>query len=227
MGYDIGGLAMTDTLGQLLQKKLVIIARGIPAEPLADAAQALYEAGIRFLEVTVDHLADDPVADYQKKATLLFVRMGGRMHIGAGTVLSVKEVQAAADCGCEYILSPGTSKQVVAETKRLRMLSIPGTMTPTEIMQAWELGADMVKVFPADDLGMHFFKNLNGPLPHIPLMVTGGVNPQTIPEFLLHGVKAVATGITVLPRELAIGGDFAGIKARAIAHISAVESVAV
>ena len=111
-------------------------------------------------------------------------------------------LRAAHDAGAEYIISPDTDPAVIAETKHLGMASIPGAMTPTEIKRAWSLGADVVKAFPADDVGMHFFDNLRGPLPHIPLMATGGVNPQTILEFLKRGVVAVGTGITILRPDL-------------------------
>ena len=80
------------------------------------------------------------------------------MRLGAGTVLTVEEVRAAYEAGAEYIISPGTDEEVMAETKRLGMLSIPGAMTPSEVQRAWKLGADMVKLFPADDLGFHYIQ---------------------------------------------------------------------
>ena len=85
------------------------------------------------------------------------------------------------------------------------------------------MGADMVKFFPADDLGMHYITNLRGPLPHIPLMATGGVNPQTIPEFLKRGINAVGTGITVLRPDLVQAKDYAAISALAKEHIQAIK----
>ena len=102
------------------------------------------------------------------------------------------------------------------------MASIPGAMTPTEIKRAYALGADIVKLFPADDLGYHYIQNLTGPLPHIPLMATGGVNPQTIPEFLSRGILAVGTGITVFRPDLVAAEDYAGIKSLAQEHVEAI-----
>ena len=211
------------TLELLKQEKLVIISRGIQREKLIRAAEALADAGIRFLESTFDHTLPGCVEDNAEKIRFLKERMGDRMHVGAGTVLSVEEVRAAHEAGCEYIIAPNTKEAVVKETKKLGMLSMPGAMTPTEICDAWDLGADMVKVFPADDLGMHFFVNLRGPLPHIPIMATGGVNPQTIPEFLKRGVTCVGTGVTVLRRDLAENGDWETIKRLAREHIDAVK----
>ena len=105
------------------------------------------------------------------------------------------------------------------------MASIPGAMTPSEIKRAYALGADIVKLFPADDLGYHYIQNLNGPLPHIPIMATGGVNPETIPEFLSRGMVAVGTGITIFRPDLVATEDYEGIKALAAAHIAAINNV--
>ena len=204
---------------QLRRDRLVVIARGIPTEVLLRAAEACAGAGVAFLESTFDHRLDDPVGDNVAKISTLVREFAGSLRIGAGTVLTAEEARAARDAGAEYIISPDTDPEVIAETKRLGMASIPGAMTPTEIKRAWSLGADIVKVFPADDVGMHFFDNLRGPLPHIPLMATGGVNPQTIPEFLKRGVAAVGTGITILRPDLVAARDYEGIRSLAAAHV--------
>ena len=211
------------TFELLLKEKLVIISRGVPKETLLEAAEALADAGIRFLESTFDHRIDNCIEENAEKIAFLKKRVGDRIHIGAGTVLNVKEVQAAFDAGCEYIIAPNTKEAVVKETKRLGMYSMPGAATATEICDAWDMGADMVKFFPADDLGMHYITNLRGPLPHIPLMATGGVNPQTIPEFLKRGINAVGTGITVLRPDLVQAKAYAAISALAKEHIQAVK----
>ena len=209
---------------QLLQEKLVIISRGTPKDRLVKAAVAMADVGIRFLEITFDHTIPDPLSDYREKVEALREALGDRMHIGAGTVLNVDEVRAAHSVGCEYIIAPNTNEDVIRETKKLGMLSIPGAMTPTEICRAWDLGADSVKLFPADDMGMHYITNLRGPLPHIPLIATGGVNPDTIGEYLSRGVNAVGTGITVLRRDLIEAEDYAGIAELAKKHIDAVKA---
>ena len=134
-------------------------------------------------------------------------------------------IEAAHEAGATFIVSPDSDPDVIAETKRLGMASIPGAMTPTEIKRAYALGADIVKLFPADDLGYHYIQNLKGPLPHIPLMATGGVNPQTIPEFLSRGILAVGTGITIFRPDLVAAEDYAGIKLLAKAHVDAIRSM--
>ena len=200
----------------------MIIARGVPAETLMHATEALYRAGVRLLETTFDHLLADPISDNAKKISMLHKAYGDRILIGAGTVLTEDEAQAAFDAGAKFIISPNTNARVVARTKKLEMVSIPGAVTPTEICAAWDMDADIVKLFPADDAGFHYIQNIRGPLPHIPLMVTGGVNPVSIPKFLELGVHAFGTGITVLRRDLLDAKDYQGIETLAKMHIDAI-----
>ena len=213
---------MNDCLTQIKREKLVILARGIPVEILLQALEACAEAGVTLFESTFDHRLTDPITENREKLKALKKALGNRIRFGAGTVLTKDEVQAAFDAGAEYIISPDTDEEVITETKRLGMLSIPGAMTPSEVKRAWKLGADMVKLFPADDLGMHYIQNLKGPLGHIPLMATGGVNPVTIPQFLKAGITAVGTGITVFRPDLIAKEDYEGIRTLAKMHVDAV-----
>lgn len=200
----------------------MVLARGVPKDVLVKGVAAIREAGVTVFESTFDHRIANCAAENAEKIAALKAVFGETMKIGAGTVLSVEEVRAAHDAGAEFIVSPDSDPEVIAETKHLGMASIPGAMTPSEIKRAWALGADIVKLFPADDLGYHYIQNLKGPLPHIPLMATGGVNPDTIPEFLSRGILAVGTGITVFRPDLVKAEDYEGIKALAAAHIEAI-----
>ena len=200
----------------------MVLARGVPKDVLLKGVAAIAEAGVTVFESTFDHRREDCIAENADKIAALVAAFGDRMSIGAGTVLSVEEVRAAREAGASFIVSPDIDPDVVAETKRLGMASIPGAMTPSEIKKAYALGADIVKLFPADDLGYHYIQNLKGPLPHIPLMATGGVNPETIPEFLSRGILAVGTGITIFRPDLVAAEDYEGIKALAKAQVAAV-----
>ena len=213
---------MIDAIETLRRDRLMVLARGIPKEVLLKGVAAIADAGVTVFESTFDHRRDDCTAENAEKIAALVAEFGGRMSIGAGTVLSVEEVRAAHDAGATFIVSPDSDPEVIAETKRLGMASIPGAMTPTEIKRAYALGADIVKLFPADDLGYHYIQNLKGPMPHIPLMATGGVNPETIPEFLSRGIMAVGTGITIFRPDLVAAEDYDGIAALARAHIEAI-----
>lgn len=207
---------------KLIQEKLVIIARNIPIEPLLRCCEELLKAGLTCLELTFDHLLADPIGDNFNKLTVLQRAFGSALCIGAGTTLSIEEVRAAAQGGAKFVVAPGTKLSVVKESKRLGLVSIPGAMTPTEICEAWDMGADIVKLFPSDDLGLHFIENLKGPLPHIPLMSTGGVNIETIPKLLSAGVCCVGTGVTVFKPSLVKLGDYKTIGLLAQMHAQAI-----
>lgn len=209
---------------ELKKTRLMVLARGVPKDVLVKGVAAIRDAGVTVFESTFDHRLENCAAENAEKIAALKAAFGDTMAIGAGTVLSVEEVRAAHDAGAEFIVSPDSDPDVIQETKRLGMVSIPGAMTPSEIKRAWALGADIVKLFPADDLGYHYIQNLKGPLPHIPLMATGGVNPETIPEFLSRGILAVGTGITVFRPDLVKAEDYDGIKALAAAHIEAIRN---
>ena len=213
-----------DAIEELKRTHLMVLARGVPKDVLVKGVSAIADAGVTVFESTFDHRRADCVAENAEKIAALVGAFGERMAIGAGTVLTVEEARAAHAAGATFIVSPDSDPAVIAETKRLGMASIPGAMTPTEIKRAYALGADIVKLFPADDLGYHYIQNLKGPLPHIPLMATGGVNPQTIPEFLSRGILAVGTGITVFRPDLVAAEDYAGIKSLAREHVEAILS---
>lgn len=213
---------MNKVVEELTKTRLMVLARGVPKDVLLKGVEAICEAGVTVFESTFDHRLANCIEENVEKIAALKAEFGDRMKIGAGTVLSVEEARTAHGAGCEFIVSPDSDPAVIAETKKLGMASIPGAMTPTEIKRAYALGADVVKLFPADDLGYHYIQNLKGPLPHIPLMATGGVNPQTIPEFLSRGILAVGTGITVFRPDLVKARDYAGIKALAAAHLAAI-----
>lgn len=212
---------------RLKETKLMVLARGIEKDVLVKAVGAIADAGVTVFESTFDHRHENCIAENAEKIAALVAAYGERMSIGAGTVLTIDEVRAAHEAGASFIVSPDTDPDVIAETKRLGMASIPGAMTPSEIKRAYALGADIVKLFPADDLGYHYIQNLKGPLPHIPMMATGGVNPETIPEFLSRGMVAVGTGITIFRPDLIAAEDYDAIAALAKAHIEAIKNVKV
>ena len=212
-----------DVKNQILTRKLVVLFRRVPLEQMAEVSRALVRGGVKLLEVTFDQAAEDPAALYTRSLEIVREAVGDQLCLGAGTVLTTDQVRAARAAGAEFILAPNTDPKVIALTRELDMVSIPGAMTPSEIVAAWNAGADIVKLFPADDLGYHYIWNIRGPLPHIPLIATGGVNPRTIPEFLKHGVNAVGTGVSIIDRDLLKAGDYAGIEALAREHVKAVE----
>lgn len=204
---------------ELLKKhRFVGILRHIAPQYALKAARAMYEGGIRIFEVTFD--PSDPNTEQVTGGIIRTLResFGEDVSVGAGTVLCVAYAQAAYDAGAEFIVAPNTDPQVIAFTKARGMLSIPGAYTPTEIMNAYNLGADVVKIFPILPDAEAYLKNVISPLSHIPFMITGGINPDTIEKFLATGPVAVAAGATIVTKDLVERGDYATITENAHRH---------
>ena len=185
---------MHTTLAELTEHKIISIIRGVTSVDVLPVANALYRGGIRFIEVTFNAsslLASD---DTLQSIRLLRKKMGDKIHIGAGTVLTPVQVELAADAGAEYIISPDMNPDVIHHTKELGLLSLPGALTPTEIQAAWAAGADMVKVFPASLLGPAYFKALKAPLSQVKLAAVGGVDETNIRDFLKAGADGLGIG---------------------------------
>lgn len=193
------------------QQKLIVILRGIPQNKVERVAQALYDGGARVMEVTFDQRDPNTLTDTAKKIKAINGLLGSNALVGAGTVLTKEQVKAAFDAGAKFILSPNTDVEIIKYTKQLGMISVPGAFTPTEIMTAYNSGADYVKVFPVtrDDVG--YLKNITAPISHLPLICTGGVNPDTIQLFLQNGATALGTGASILKKELVENDDYAEI----------------
>lgn len=172
-------------LSRILEHKIVAIIRGAKPADVPDMAEALYEGGIRILEITMN--SDDPLEVIRK----VIARMGDKMTIGAGTVLDIETVKQVVDAGASFVLSPVTDPEVIHAAKSLGVVSIPGAYTATEVFHAFRSGADIIKVFPASSPA--YIKDLAAPLPQIPLLPTGGITVANIADFQNAG--AVGFGI--------------------------------
>ena len=174
------------TLLQILNNKIVAIIRGAAPNDVAEIAAALYEGGIKCLEITLNS------QDALQVIESITLKMEGLILVGAGTVLNAAAARDAIAAGAKFIISPITDEATIHITKQLGAVSIPGAFTPTEIFKAYSGGGDIIKVFPGSS-GPNFIKEILAPLPYIPLMPTGGVNLANLHEFKRAG--AVAFGI--------------------------------
>ena len=175
-----------DVLSKIYKHKIVSILRGVPPQDVLPIIIALHEGGIRLVEITLN----SPGA--LESIGAVAKQMEGKMLVGAGTVLDAETARAAINSGAKFIISPSVDEQTIATTKNLNIVSIPGAFTATEIVQAHKMGGDIIKLFPAS-AGLNYFKDIRGPLNHIPLMPTGGINLQNIVDFYKAG--AIAFGI--------------------------------
>lgn len=171
----------------ILENGIVTICRKLYGEDLLNLANALFEGGIKLIEVTFDQSDADCIRKTSEAIAMLVANLGDKMLFGAGTVLTLDQVKAAADAGATYIISPNVDPAIIRYTKELGLTSIPGAMTPTEIVNAHQYGADIVKVFPAGYLGLKYVKDIKGPISHIPLLAAGGINEENIGEYFNAG----------------------------------------
>ncbi len=183
-----------EALEKICKNRLVAIARGLDVEDMVPTARALYSGGVRCLEITFDQSSDTCLLDTPKAIALIKQEFGADVCVGAGTVMSVEQAEAAAGAGADFALAPNMDPVVIARAVQLDMAAVPGAMTPTEIAAAYAAGADIVKLFPASLLGSGYLRAIKGPLGHIPLMAVGGVNLDNIEEFLNAGFCSAGVG---------------------------------
>jgi len=205
-----------DDLGRVLNGAIVAVIRSTSSEQLVEVARALYEGGIDVLEVTFTvPRALEIIAEVRKA-------LGDKVLLGAGTVLDAETARAAFLAGAEFLVAPTVNLDVIRLANRYDKLVMPGAFTPTEILTAWEAGADIVKVFPADIGGPAYLKTLHGPLPQVRLLPTGGVNLSTIADFLKAGACAVGLGGALVEPQAVQSGDMARIRSLAAKYVEIV-----
>lgn len=204
----------------ILEQKIIVILRNVPVNQVKPVCEALYDGGIRFVEVTFNQASLNPIVEYETSINILKEVMGERMIFGAGTVLNKDQVDACKRLGGRFIISPNANLDVIRYTKEQEMVSIPGAMTPTEVVAAYEAGADIVKVFPAGDLGPGYLKSLKAPLSHIPMMATGGVSEKNIPDFLKAGADGFGISSSIVNGKLLKEQAYDEIRRLAKAHIA-------
>ena len=190
------------TLQRLCDSRLVAILRSSDAAVLIDAAEALAAGGIDAIEVTFT--VPKPLSVLEAVVN----RLGDRTIVGAGTVLDAPTARAAILAGAQFVVSPGTNLEVVKLCRRYSVPVAPGAFTPTEILTAWEAGADLVKVFPCEVVGPAYLRAIRAPLPQIRLMPTGGVTLDTAAEFLKSGASVLGVGGALASSDILAGRNW-------------------
>ena len=201
----------TNIIDAVEKNKIIAIIRGVSKDKLTPLAEALYRGGIRLLEIT--YSANGKVSDEDTAESIkaLSTHFEGRMHIGAGTVLTKKQVELTAQAGGKFIISPNVDEEVITATVEHGLVSMPGALTPSEICQAHKYGADFVKLFPISDLGAGYVKAVKAPLSHIKLLAVGGITDENMSEYLNAGVCGFGIGSSLTDKKMIEAGDWDGI----------------
>lgn len=203
-------------LDRLTTSGVVAILRGAKVETVTQVATALYQGGLRALEITVD--APGALTMIER----LRAELPDDLILGAGTVLDAPTARAAVQAGCDFIFTPTLELGVIEMGNRYDRMVIPGTMTPTEMQTAIMAGAAAVKLFPASVVGPDFIRQVKAPLPHIPIIATGGVHAGNAAEYIRAGAVALGVGSWLTPQASIASGAWDDLTQRAAGLVESV-----
>lgn len=207
------------------ERKIVAIVRGLSPEYLIRLGHAFEEGGIGLMEVTYNQSAPETWKDTAKGIEAVEKEFGDRLLVGAGTVITLEQVSMTYNAGGHYLVTPTTQPEIIRAGKALGLGLYPGAFTPSEILAAYDAGADAVKVFPASCLGPGYIKAIRAPLSHIPLMAVGGVNEKNAADFIKAGCVGLGVGGNLVNKEWIRNGEWEKITALAKEFKKAVAEV--
>ncbi len=207
----------------LKRDRIIVIVRGLSAEHMLPFAKALHLGGIRMMEVTFDQQRPDTWQDTANAIRAVREVFEGQMAIGAGTVLTLEQLELARQVGAMYMVSPNVDAKIIVKAKANGMGAFPGAMTPTEIVAAHQAGADAVKLFPAGSLGPEYVRAVKAPLSHIPLIAVGGITEKNCADFLAAGAVGVGVGGSIVNKKWIEAGEWDKITLLAQEYIKAVQ----
>ena len=211
-------MSRIETLQRLSDSPVIAVIRMNDTSKLMNVIEALSDGGVKFIEITfTTPNAADIIKDISKKVPSDSI-------VGAGTVLDPETARTAILAGAKFVVGPVLNLETIRLVHRYDIMMLPGAFTPTEILTAWEYGADVVKVFPATELGPNFFKDIRGPLPQIRMLPTGGVSVDNAGEFIKNGAFAIAAGTDLLDKVAIANNKFEIIAEKAkkiIANVKA------
>lgn len=196
-----------EALDIIRKTKVISIIRGVEKDKLHGIMDALYKGGVRCVEIALNTQDALQMIEAAKKD------YGGKMLIGAGTVLDGTSARLAINAGADFALSPTLSFEVIRTCLTYNVFPVPGVFTPTEALSAWQAGARLIKIFPAGCVGPSYIKGIKGPLPQLELLPVGGVTIENAAAYIKAGASAIGIGSCLVSSKNA--GDFAGIREKA------------
>ncbi len=192
---------MNNTISKIKEEKIIAIVRGIENDKIIETCKALSKGGVNLIEVTFNQSSETGLEDTYNAIKLISENLED-VCVGAGTVMTIEQLEKAAEAGAKYIISPNFDKDIVHRTVELGLVSIPGVLTPTEITDAYKEGAHFAKLFPAGELGLNYIKAIKAPISHIPMLAVGGVNVDNINDFMKTGLNGVGVGSSLVNKNL-------------------------
>lgn len=202
---------------RLCEAGVVAVIRAKSKDQLIDITNALLEGGVPSIEVTMS--TPKAISGIEQLAD----KFGDKAIVGVGTVIDAATARDAIAAGAQFVVSPITDPEIIATTIRYGKISIPGAFTPTEIVRAWTLGGDVIKVFPSTSLGPTFFKDILAPLPQLKLTPTGGVDQKNAGAWIKAGAVCVGAGSALVSKEALDKGDWKAISAAAKTFVDAIK----
>lgn len=205
------------------ENKLIAIVRGVEPQTCLKIAEALYAGGFRLMEITYDQKCPENWESTARTIGAVAKAYEGKMYVGAGTVTCPELVELTHKYGGRFIISPDANEDVIRRTCELGMVSIPGVLTPTEVMTAHRAGADFVKLFPAGSLGAGYVKAVKAPISHVDMLVVGGIDEKNIADFLAAGAAGAGIGGNLVNRKWVEAGQYEKITEVARQLVAAVQ----
>jgi len=210
-------MSKPEIIDRIVNPGIVAVIRADSSEQLMGAAEALYEGGVTGMEVTMTTPnALQVINDVAK-------RFGKKVLIGVGTVLDAETCRAAILAGSQFVVTPVTRPDVITLCNRYGIPIAAGAYTPTEALTAYEAGADFVKIFPADQLGPQYIKNILAPLPQLQIIPTGGVTVATVEAFIKAGCVALGAGSSLVSKDVLKNQDWKKLTETAAAFVEAIK----
>ena len=190
----------------VMEGRIVAIIRGFAPDICLRLSESYARGGIRLVEVTFNQKSPEMWKDTAEAIRSIKARFGDDMHVGAGTVLTDEQLGICADAGGEYMITPNVKPELIRSCVAKGLVAMPGALTPSEAVDAWDAGASFVKIFPAGSLGPGYVKALRAPLSHIPFLAVGGISPDNVADFMRVGCVGAGVGGNLCNKEWIAAG---------------------
>ncbi|MBQ6914427.1 MAG: bifunctional 4-hydroxy-2-oxoglutarate aldolase/2-dehydro-3-deoxy-phosphogluconate aldolase [Kiritimatiellae bacterium] len=199
-------------VGSVLDGRIIAIIRGFAPDVCLKLAEAYARGGIRLVEVTFNQKSPETWKDTAAAIRAIKERFSGSVRVGAGTVIAEEQLDMCEQAGGEYMITPNVNTALIRECVRRGLVAMPGALTPSEAVDAWEAGASFVKIFPAGSLGPAYVKAVRAPLSHIPFLAVGGISPENVADFMRVGCVGAGVGGNLTNKEWIAAGEWSRIE---------------